>query len=186
MRSRLSQIVWVALLATVLQLPAFAVDVRAVRLWAGPDSTRVVLDLSGQARHSLLVLKNPDRIVLDVAGARLAGRSRAEPAAAGAVKQVRMARRSSGELRIVLDLARPVQAKSFLALPNDRSGYRLGSDLGSSQGDTPVKVAHAPPDARDLIIAVDAGHGGEDPGAIGKNGTREKDVVLAIARELAL
>jgi N-acetylmuramoyl-L-alanine amidase len=175
------------LLATALTLPAHAVDVRAVRLWAGPDSTRVVLDLSGSAAHSLQVLKNPDRVVLDVEGARLAGAARVAPAGVGAVKQVRMARRPSGELRIVLDLARPIQAKSFLAAPNDHYGYRLVIDLGVSAGvDTPVKVEHAPPDARDLIIAIDAGHGGEDPGAIGKFGTREKDVVLAIARELAL
>jgi N-acetylmuramoyl-L-alanine amidase len=187
MKSLLSQIVWVALLATVLLLPAHAVDVRAVRLWAGPDSTRVVLDLSGSAQHSLQVLKNPDRVVLDVAGARLAGSAHTAPAGAGAVKQVRMARRPSGELRIVLDLVRPIQAKSFLTAPNDRYGYRLVIDLGVSQGiDTPVKVEHAPPDARDLIIAIDAGHGGEDPGAIGMHGTREKDVVLAIARQLAL
>jgi N-acetylmuramoyl-L-alanine amidase len=181
------QIVWVTLLATVLWVPAQAVDVRAVRLWAGPDGTRVVLDLSGSAQHSLQVLKNPDRVVLDVAGARLTGAARAAPAGTGAVKQVRMARRPSGELRIVLDLARPIQAKSFLAAPNDRYGYRLVIDLGSGQsGETPVRAEHAPADARDLIIAIDAGHGGEDPGAIGKNGTREKDVVLAIARELAL
>jgi N-acetylmuramoyl-L-alanine amidase len=187
MKLRMSQIGWVTLLVTVLLLPAQAVEVRAVRLWAGPDSTRVVLDLSGRAQHSLQVLKNPDRVVLDVAEARLANGARAATAGTGAVKQVRMARRPSGELRIVLDLARPIQAKSFLAAPNDRYGYRLVIDLGLNQGvETPVKVEHAPPDARDLIIAVDAGHGGEDPGAIGKNGTREKDVVLAIARELAL
>jgi N-acetylmuramoyl-L-alanine amidase len=187
MKSLRSQIVWIALLATAWGLPAHAVDVRAVRLWAGPDSTRVVLDLSGSAQHSLQVLKNPDRVVLDVAGARLASGARAAPGGAGAVKHVRMARRPSGELRIVLDLARPAQAKSFLAVPNKRYGYRLVIDLGVTSGvDSPVKVEHAPPDARDLVIAIDAGHGGEDPGAIGMNGTREKDVVLAIARELAL
>jgi N-acetylmuramoyl-L-alanine amidase len=111
------------------------------------------------------------------------------------VKKMRLARQPAG-LRIVLDLARPAQAKSFLAAPNSRYGYRLVIDLGVNQNDTPgvatagvvtpVKAEHAPPDARDLVIAIDAGHGGEDPGAIGKNGTREKDVVLAIARELAL
>jgi N-acetylmuramoyl-L-alanine amidase len=186
MRSRVTQ--WVGALAlwAACSLPAHAVDVRAIRLWAGPDSTRVVLDLSGRAQHNLQVLKNPDRVVLDVNGARLAHGARA-PAATGAVKQVRMAQRSSGELRIVLDLSRPIQAKSFLAEPNNRYGYRLVIDLGASQNaETPVKVEHAPPDARDLIIAIDAGHGGEDPGAIGMNGTREKDVVLAIAHELAL
>ena len=97
-----------------------------------------------------------------------------------------MARRPTGELRIVFDLSRSIRAKSFLTPPNDRYGYRLVIDLGSTaSADTPVKVQHARPNARDLIIAIDAGHGGEDPGAIGKNGTREKDVVLAIARALA-
>ena len=187
MNSLASRISWVILLAALLSLPAQAVDVRAVRLWSGPDSTRVVLDLSGRAQHSLQVLRNPDRVVLDVAQARLSGAARPAVAGSGVVKQVRMARRPSGELRIVLDLSRPIQAKSFLAVPNNHYGYRLVIDLGLNQAvDTPVKVEHAPPDARDLIIAVDAGHGGDDPGAIGKNGTREKDVVLAIARELAL
>src|SRR5258708_7897989 len=163
MRSLVSRIAWVTLLSTVLLLPAYAVDVRAIRLWAGPDNTRVVLDLSGSAQHSLQVLRNPDRVVLDVADARFAGGARA-PAGTGTVKQVRVARRPSGELRIVLDLSRSIQAKSFLAAPNKRYGYRLVIDLGLTQSvDTPVKVEHARPDARDLIIAVDAGHGGEDP-----------------------
>ena len=175
---------WV-LLGLVIVAPAYAVEVRAVRLWAGPDSTRVVLDLSGSTQHSLSVLKNPDRVVLDVAGASLSPRAGAPPAT-GAIKQVRMARRPSGELRVVFDLSHPIHAKSFLAEPNKQYGYRLVIDLaGAGSAETPVKVEHARPDARDLIIAVDAGHGGEDPGAIGKNGTREKDVVLAIARALA-
>src|ERR1700722_15126569 len=139
MRSRLSQIVWMALLATVGVMPAHAVDVRAVRLWAGPDSTRVVLDLSGSAQHSLQILKNPDRVVLDVAGARLASSARTAPAGTGVVKEVRMGRRPSGELRIVFDMMRPIQAKSFLTAPNNRYGYRLVIDLGQSQGvETPV------------------------------------------------
>jgi N-acetylmuramoyl-L-alanine amidase len=173
------------LIATLWTLPAFSVEVRGVRLWAGPDSTRVVLDLSGAAQHSLLVLQNPDRVVLDVSGARLS-RTAHTPAGSGNVKQVRMAHRPSGELRIVLDVTQPIQAKSFLTVPNNRYGYRLVVDLGAARADRPIKVQHAPADARDLIIAIDAGHGGEDPGAIGKYGTREKDVVLAIARELAV
>jgi N-acetylmuramoyl-L-alanine amidase len=187
MRFLLSRIAWIMLLSASFTLQAYAVEVSAIRLWAGPDNTRVVLDLSGSALHSLQILKNPDRVVLDVAGARLASSARTAPAGTGLVKEVRMGRRPSGELRIVFDMMRPIQAKSFLTAPNNRYGYRLVIDLGQSQGvETPVKVEHARPDARDLVIAVDAGHGGEDPGAIGKNGTREKDVVLAIARELAL
>src|ERR1700726_911251 len=133
MRLLPSQMVWATLLSTLLLLPAHAVDVRAIRLWAGPESTRVVLDLSGSAQHSLQVLKNPDRVVLDVAGAGLAPRA-GGAGATGTVKQLPMARRPSGELRIVLDLARPIQAKSFLAAPNNRYGYRLVIDLGLTQG----------------------------------------------------
>src|SRR6202522_1599964 len=182
-----SRIAWIMLLSASFTLQAYAVEVSAIRLWAGPDNTRVVLDLSGSAQHSLQILKNPDRIVLDVAGARRASSGGTAPAGTGLVKQVRMGRRPSGEWRIVFDMMRPIQAKSFLTAPNNRYGYRLVIDLGQGQGvETPVKVEHARPEARDLVIAVDAGHGGEDPGAIGKNGTREKDVVLAIARELAL
>ena len=179
------------LLATLLLQPAGAVDVRGIRLWAGPDNTRVVVDLSGSAQHSLLLLHNPERAVLDVSGARLGKSARSVPRGAGAVKAVRMSRSPSGNFRLVLDLARPIQAKSFLSTPNAHYGYRLVVDLeGASRlanhVDKPIKAKHAPSDARDLIIAIDAGHGGEDPGAIGMNGTREKDVVLAIARELAL
>jgi N-acetylmuramoyl-L-alanine amidase len=133
------------------------------------------------------MLKNPDRVVLDLAGARLARGALASPVAAGAVKQVRIGRRPTGELRIVFDLSRQIRAKSYLAEPNKHSGYRLVIELnGAAAAETPVKVEHARPDARNLIIAIDAGHGGEDPGAIGKYGTQEKDVVLAIARAVAL
>ena len=176
------------LLGTLLLQSAHAVDVRAIRLWAGPGNTRVVVDLSGTAQHSVLLLHNPERIVLDVSGAHLAKSAHSAPPGAGAVKSVRMSHSPSGNLRVVLDLARPVQAKSFLSAPNAHYGYRLVVDLAggvSRVADKPIKAKHAPSDARDLIIAIDAGHGGEDPGAIGKNGTREKDVVLAIARELA-
>ncbi len=153
--------------------PARRVDVRAVRLWAGPDNTRIVLDLSGSAQHSLAVMQNPNRVVLDVVSGRLTAAAMSPPAPAGAVRQVRMANRPGGDLRIVFDLSHPIRAKSFLARPNDHYGYRLVIDLGGASAvETPVRVEHARPDARDLIIAVDAGHGGEDPGAIGKNGTR--------------
>jgi N-acetylmuramoyl-L-alanine amidase len=162
-----------------------AVDVRDVRVWASPESTRVVLDLSGSAQHTLQVLHFPERVVLDVSGARLAKGAHDSIAGAGLVKAVRLGHRPNGEIRVVMDLARPISAKSFLTLPTHQYGYRLVVDFGASAAEKPVKAEHAPADARDLVIAIDAGHGGEDPGAIGKNGTREKDVVLAISRELS-
>lgn len=165
---------------------AGSVEVRAVRLQASPENTRVVLDLSGSTSHSLMVLSNPDRVVLDVARAHLARTLRAPPpAGVGVVRVLRLSSRASGELRLVLDLEHPIRAKSFLSAPNEHYGYRLVVDLGTPGAEMPVRVAHVRPAARDLVIAVDAGHGGDDPGAIGHNGTREKDVVLAIARALA-
>ena len=164
-----------------------SVEVREVRVQTAGDDTRVVLELTGSAQHTLAVLKSPDRIVLDVMGARLGRGVQAVPAAGGAIKEVRVGKRSSGDLRIVFDLARPIRAKSSLMEPTQHAGYRLLIDLRSAGSvETPVKVEHARPDARTLVIAIDAGHGGEDPGAIGKFGTQEKDVVLAIARALAV
>jgi len=198
-----------ALLAIVFAAPVQAVEVRAVKVSTGPDTTRVILDLSGSARHSLSVLKNPDRLVVDVADARMARGALAAAAGAGAIKQVRTGRRPTGELRIVFDLSRPSRAKSS-AETDHHTGYRLVIDLSgavtaaagaatsgaaasvgaaaaaAAAASTPVKIEHARPEARDLVIAIDAGHGGEDPGAIGKFGTQEKDVVLAIARSLAV
>jgi N-acetylmuramoyl-L-alanine amidase len=201
MGTPLSRLASVLLLAAALAAPAFATDLRGIRLWAGPDSTRVVLDLSGAVRHSVAVLQNPDRVVIDVDATRLAGHAHKTPSGAGPVTRIRVgrqgkgARQGKGTMRVVLDLAHAVRAKSFLTPPNDRYGYRLVIDLyNTGSGATPalaaltaapIRAEHAPADGRDLIIAVDAGHGGDDPGAIGKNGTREKDVVLAIARELA-
>lgn len=183
----LPRIFWALVVMSLAWSSAHAVDVRDVRVWAAPDNTRVVLDLSGSAQHSLAVMHNPERVVVEVTGGRLAKGAHAAPKGSGAVRDVRVTGRN-GQLRVVLDLTRPSQAKSFLAKPNNRYGYRLVVDLGpaaaAAAADKPIRVVHAPHESRDLVIAIDAGHGGEDPGAIGKNGLREKEVVLAIAREL--
>jgi N-acetylmuramoyl-L-alanine amidase len=179
----------IAMLALAMTPPAFAVEVRDMRLWSSPESTRLVLDLSGRAQHNLQMLQDPDRIVLDIAAGRLRHGVHAPSAGAGLIRSVRIAQRRAQQLRIVLELAHAVQPKSFLTPPNAQYGYRLVVDLGDTGtvavAATPVRVERARTGARDLIIAVDAGHGGEDPGAIGMHGTREKDVVLAIAKNLA-
>jgi len=104
---------------------------------------------------------------------------------------IRHASRKHRDLRVVFDLRKPVRPRSFLLKPNKQYGYRLVVDL-YDKGDVTKSLKEtikrsAPPSPsrlRDLIIAIDAGHGGEDPGTIGRKGTREKDVVLAIAKEL--
>jgi N-acetylmuramoyl-L-alanine amidase len=165
-------------------------QVQGVRLWAAPDNTRVVFDISGPVAHRLFTLKNPDRLVIDLSNAGIDPAVTRGLAGAGIVRDMRSATRNGHDLRLVLDLKSAAKPKSFVLKPNAQYGHRLVIDLygGTAQtADAPKKIqpAHAPTQLRDLVIAIDAGHGGEDPGAQGKAGTREKDVVLAIARRLA-
>jgi N-acetylmuramoyl-L-alanine amidase len=172
------------ILSATVVFAANTVEVRDLRLWASTDSTRVVLDLSGTAEHTLFTLRDPDRVVIDVANAN-AALAATTFAGQGLVRQVRVAGREDGTLRVVLDLSERVQPKSFLVEPNDTYGHRLVVDLVSMSAQSVVKAEHAPTiESRDIVIAVDAGHGGEDPGAIGRSGTREKDVVMSISRAL--
>lgn len=169
-----------------------AVKVKDVRLWAGPDATRVVLDLSGPARHTLSTLQNPDRIVVDIASARLDNSDLALPPGQGFVKQLRAGTQGE-DLRLVVDLSGPATPRSFTVNPQGNLGHRLVLDLA---GTAPVSAAPAKAaapvvtksaqgiDERDIVVAIDAGHGGVDPGSIGKRGTYEKNVTLAIARRL--
>jgi N-acetylmuramoyl-L-alanine amidase len=162
-----------------------ATQLRSLQLEApSADSARLELELSAAADPKVFSLERPDRVVIDLRGARLASGARV-PAATGPVKSLRSGKQPGGTLRLVLELSRP------LAPRVSASGSRLVIELGEVPpsvpvAPTPVRAAHAPTDAgRDLVIAVDAGHGGQDPGASGASGTREKDVVLAIARALA-
>ena len=166
-------------------LPARAeVEVRDVRLWASPTNTRVVLDLSEPLSHKLFTLDNPGRVVVDLKPARIDLAKVRLPEGSGLVSGVRGANRSGGEVRVVLDLAGAAKPRSFLVAPEGRYGHRLVIELEAGGQPKPVLRVDEGME-RDLVVAIDAGHGGEDPGAIGRRGTKEKDVVLAVARRLA-
>lgn len=171
-----------ACLSAVAQ--ASAVEVTNIRLWPAPDHTRLVLDLSGPLDHRLLVLKDPHRIVLDLDKARLQDGIFPPPAAGPILAAVRTGV-NDGALRVVLDVKSEARPRAFLLKPYAQYGYRLVVDLFDAAVPEETRVEAPPaPKTRDLVIAIDAGHGGEDPGAIGRRGTREKEVVLAIARQL--
>ena len=165
---------------------AAPVVVKDVRVWAGPDATRVVLDLSGPAEHALMTLQNPDRVVIDIAGARIESTEEDWPANRGYIRQLRAGAQENGALRVVIDLAAPARPNSFAVAPNATYGHRLVVDLASPAVAGPPVVTKSAQDAhgRDIVVAIDAGHGGVDPGSIGKRGTYEKNVTLAIARRL--
>lgn len=175
------------LLAALFAAPSAMaeVQVRDVRLWAGPDATRLVLDLSDPAGHALFTLENPRRVVVDLKPARIDLARVQLPPGQGVVQAVRGANRPGGEVRIVLDLGAAATPRSFLVRPEGRYGHRLIVELDTGRARAQTPVIRADEGSRDLIIAIDAGHGGEDPGAIGRRGTREKDVVLSVARRLA-
>ena len=181
------RLVAVLMLGASLHATAAAqgVDVKDLRIWAGPDSTRVVLDLSQPASYEAFTLTGPDRVVVDLRDARFDATRIGAQAPAGLVRAIRTAEQPGGRLRVVIDLSAYAKANAFLTPPNETYGHRLVVDLTSGTNPKPVTAPHAPSGQRDLVIAIDAGHGGEDPGAIGKSGTREKDIVLKVARLLA-
>jgi N-acetylmuramoyl-L-alanine amidase len=179
-------------LIPVLLLPLLAVAAEAattvenIRVWAEAGKTRVVLDLSAPVNHNIFTLRGPDRLVIDLKDGRLANSLRNLPSGVGAVKSIRSGARADGQLRIVLDLNEDVRSRSFAAGPNPQYGDRLVIDLERSGNlQTVRRASEAYKPGRDIIVAVDAGHGGHDPGAIGQGRTREKDVALSVSRELA-
>lgn len=178
-----------------------AADIQNVRLWRAPDNTRLVFDLTGPADHTLFTLSSPERIVIDITGASFSATTSGLPLDGTPLTGLRSAPRDASSLRVVLDLSQGVTAKSFSLPPNQQYGHRLVVDLFDNDqpresislpspdvatplpSNTTPKVNAASGD-RLIVVALDAGHGGEDPGALGPGGVREKNVVLAIAQEL--
>jgi len=174
-----------------------AAEIRAIRVASTETGTRVVLDLSGPVTHKAFQLEDPGRVVLDVEHSSLKSKLQL-PGAEGAVTSVRAGNLPRNGLRLVFEVKGPVTFQTSAAAPSGEAGNRLILDIAAPGAARTVAVtpnvptapvairpAHAPAETgRDIVIAVDAGHGGVDPGASGKRGTREKDVVLAVARAL--
>jgi len=169
-------------------------DVDSVRVWQSPANTRLVFDLSKPHQHKIFTLDNPYRLVIDLGGnAKFKPEISQVDLASTLVTGLRTGRQRNKDLRLVFQLRADVNPKSSILAPNKiYPHHRLVVDLfeKNQQRIEPVitvktvadKVAH---NRRDIIVAIDAGHGGEDPGAIGYRRTKEKVVVLKIAKKLA-
>ncbi|MDO1530115.1 N-acetylmuramoyl-L-alanine amidase [Fulvimonas sp. R45] len=222
MNGTLTRLLWMAAAATAAALPcgARAAQVQDARVWAGPDYTRVVFDLSAPVRYRLS--RQGDQVVIELPASSLAAGFDA-PAAQGRLKGLTDARQGD-TLRFTASMAPGSSPRDFTLGPSGKAAYRLVLDLYPGSVQSPATVAQAAPaknaparaDAapavlpakdqhrivdfkhldsrqvaallggeRKVVVAVDAGHGGKDPGAHGPDGTLEKNVTLAVARDLA-
>lgn len=187
----MKKVVILLFLALLWSLPLQAKQskVSSLRIWSAPDHVRLVFDADSQIKHKLFTLDNPHRVVLDLKNTRIPKHLPVPEAGNKFIRKLRSAGRNKHDMRVVLDLNRAVKPKSFLLKPNRQYGHRLVIDLYDKKGSAanrsskPFKTTKGA-GQRDVVIAIDAGHGGEDPGAKGKYGTYEKDVVLAISRHL--
>lgn len=196
---------WIRMLLAGLVLacaagPALAATITAARLWPSPDYTRVALESDQPLAYKYFSLANPVRLVVDLegidAGPALTSLVQAVGADHPLIAGVRVAPNRPGVTRVVFDLKGAVRPSVFTLKPMGEYGHRLVIDLYPAQGDTlaqgkagPEAVATAdkppvPRYTRLVTVAIDAGHGGEDPGAKGASGTYEKHITLAVAKRL--
>lgn len=211
-RARRALVSFFALALCSLVASAHA-NVTSTRIWPARDYTRLTIESKSALRYTLFAVKNPERLVLDLEGtdfsaplAELHGKvTDGDPY----IEKLRVGRNRPGVLRLVLDLKTEVNAQAFALPPIAEYGHRLVLDLypliapdplaaliEQAEKTVPAEAAPAAVPAAKLprelatkierlaIIVIDAGHGGEDPGALGRLGSREKDITLRIAKRL--
>ena len=182
------RIVLLSLLTVIivtLPMVAQSADIDSVRIWRSPESTRLVIDLSDSVSHQLISLENPSRLVIDISKVKLKTSFKTLDLRQTPIANIRHAQRNKTDLRIVLDLNAKVSPKSFILASNEQYGDRLVVDLyDKKQAVSKTVEKMIERNDRKIIVAIDAGHGGEDPGASGPNRLREKHIVLEIAKRI--
>ena len=170
-----------------LSANVLAADVKGIRFWQDPEKTRLVFDLGAEVKYKINTLRNPYRLSIDITKGKLKTDINKITLPGELVKKVRHSQ-TKDRLRVVLDLKSDVVAQDFTLKPYQKYGHRLVVDLrekGAKKQVVKTADSSITNKNRDIVIAIDAGHGGEDPGAVGKKGTLEKTVNLQVARRLA-
>ena len=196
------------LLFFTVSLNGWANSIENVRLSHSTNETRLVFDLNEKVNYQAFTLNNPERLVIDLEQTQSPKAITLPDLKNTLINQIRYAKRGNNTLRIVLDLAKNLDYESQTLAPNKHKPHRLVVDLKDKQTSatksatatiSSSKIVPVKPKAvavsvkktrtvkakRDIIIAIDAGHGGKDSGAVGPRGTKEKHIVLSIARRLA-
>lgn len=189
-----------ALLFLCLPLVGKANVLEHIRVWPAPDETRVVMDLSAEASFTYFTLSKPDRLVVDLKQTSLKARLPISIKDSPVLTRIRRSGApDKGTYRLVFELkkSRPFEIFKLAPTPKGEYGHRLVVDIahdakavqsGASQPEAPKAISR---DASqfsgnaDIVVAVDAGHGGEDPGSIGPTRKYEKSVTLQVARKIA-
>ncbi len=157
-----------------------------IRISSDKNKTRLVLDLHSNVNSNIFFLKNPDRLVIDLDNAQLSSSLRKKSIKNRLIKGIRFAKKDNQSLRVVLDLNTEPEFNHFLLSGTNSRNTRLVIDLNtfktaSSNKNPSLRTSKL----RDILVVIDPGHGGKDPGAIGQNGTRESNIALAIGLRLA-
>ncbi|MDD5247657.1 MAG: N-acetylmuramoyl-L-alanine amidase [Rhodocyclaceae bacterium] len=184
-------------------------SILGVRVWPAPDYTRVTLEYDHPFKFSQMLVKDPDRLVVDLEGVEFNSVLSSLPNkildSDPQIRRIRAGRNKPGVVRLVIELKGEVKPQIFTLQPVGEYGHRLVLDLypaeapdplmallqkseapakAESRGDKVAAPAGKADIARLVTVMLDPGHGGEDPGAIGHGGSREKDVTLSIGRRL--
>jgi len=190
-RQFLRQLAGLGGVATMSAVPFVAkaateTHVKDIRLSRHNGYVRLVFDLDKAVDHSIFTLNEPERIVLDLKNTKMTHGMVDRVSANSMIRRIRSGVRDGSDLRVVFDLQQEVKPRSFLLGPSGKSGHRLVLDFHNEKARSIVlkETGTKKKELRDVIIAIDAGHGGRDPGATGKKGTKEKTVTLQMAKRL--
>jgi N-acetylmuramoyl-L-alanine amidase len=165
--------------------PALTADIDSARIWRAPDNTRLVFDISDSFEHSIFRLDNPSRVVIDIKSAKLKANLDQLNISPTPISKIRSGLRGSADMRIVLELKSHVRVNGFTLKANEQYGDRLVVDLYDKDQVAKKPLSKVLPTTnRPIVISIDAGHGGEDPGAIGPKHIYEKVVAFQIAQRL--
>ena len=160
-------------------------EINSIRVWPSPESTRIVFDLDKAPDYTYFSLTQPHRLVLDFKETAQDIDFSSISNTSELIKRIRQSTpKKKGSMRVVLELTKAIKPVVFPLKPTAPYGNRLVVDLIDESKRTvvaPKKIKGK----RDVLIAIDAGHGGEDPGSIGAKGTYEKKVTLGVAKKMA-
>jgi len=161
-------------------------SIDGIRIWPAPESTRIVFDLKQKADYKYFSLSSPERLVIDFNDSKsLASFQNIIKDDRRIIKIRKSKPKNKNSTRIVLELAENYQLTVFPLAPIGQYGNRLVVDLYDKNLVGKVVTNKSTDSKRDIVVAIVAGHGGDDPGSIGATGSYEKHVTLAIAKKLS-